>query len=135
MLLDRLGPSVDLALALRIPEHAAFGGEDELVAPRLERPAEQRLIGAEAVQRGRVEMRVAGIQRLEEHGRRCLRLRRRAVGVRQAHAAEADGRDAEWAECARLHKPSIYQLGVWVWGFYNGTPGSGDPASQSRPSS
>src|SRR4029434_7249753 len=33
VLLDHLGAPVDLALTLRVPEHAAFGDENEFVAP------------------------------------------------------------------------------------------------------
>ena len=58
----------------------------------LERVADQRLVRAEPVQRRGVDVRVAEVERLQQDCGRRLLVGRRAVGVRQAHAAQARGR-------------------------------------------
>ena len=70
------------------------------LAPVFERFAEQRFVGAEAVERGRIEKGVAEVERLQQHLRRGFRIGRRAIGVAQAHAAEADGGNFERTEFA-----------------------------------
>jgi len=103
---DRLGTAVDLPLPLGVAEHAALGGEDDLAAPVPEHAADERLVGAEAVKRRRVEHRHAELERSAEHRGRRLRGWWGPVGVRQAHAAEPESGDRERTELSRLHKLS-----------------------------
>ncbi len=100
---DHLGSAVDLTLTLRVPEHAALGDEDELAPAAAEHVADERLVRAEAVQRRRVDVRVSEVERLQQDGGRRLLIGRRAVGVRQAHAAKTDGGGIEGTELASLH--------------------------------
>ncbi len=100
---DGLGAAVDDALDAVVEGHAghaALAGQRDLAAMRLEHPADQRLVGAEAVERGGVEHRHAQLQRAMQQGFGRLRRRWRAVGMAQVHAAQADGRDGEGADAA-----------------------------------
>ena len=99
------GPAVDHPLKRparpdRLAGHAALAAQRDALAVRLQHPAYQRLIGAEAVQRRGVEQRDARIQRLQQQPLGIGHRRRRAVGVAQVHAAQPDGRDVERADAA-----------------------------------
>jgi len=48
-------------------------------------------------------MRIAEFERAQQQFRGGVGIRRRAVGVRQVHAAQADGGDGERAELTLLH--------------------------------
>lgn len=58
---------IDLPLPLRVAEHASLRGEDELGAAVLERAADERLVRAEAVQRGGVDVAIAQIEGAPAH--------------------------------------------------------------------
>jgi hypothetical protein len=86
-----LGASVDAEeCAVRTAHAAKFGGEHDLVTPRLQHLSQQALIGTETV-------RVGGIQKVDadiEGGVEDAQiggLIRRAIELRHAHAAEPDG--------------------------------------------
>src|SRR5690606_34396636 len=87
---------------------AELGREHDPIAPACERPADQFLVLAAAVHVGGVDHGHAEIDGAV-HGRDALALVRPAVDRGHAHAAEADGRDAQWAELSRLHDvlPSV----------------------------
>ena len=73
---ERLGPAVDHALARRRrlhAGHAALAGQRDPLAVRLQHPADQRLVGAEAVQRRGVEQRDARVERREQQRARPAR--------------------------------------------------------------
>ncbi len=77
--------------------HAALADQGDLVAHRLQERPDQFLIAAETVEAGGVEMVDAQIQRLLQQRVALLQRRRRAVGVAEIHAAEADLGDVEWS--------------------------------------
>ena len=83
--------------------HAALAGKHELRAVRFHHPPDQRLVGAEAVQRRGVEQRHSRIQRVQQQTFGRLGRRWRAVGMAQVHAAQPDGRDLEGADLSLLH--------------------------------
>ena len=87
---DDLRPSIHFALALGVAEHAALGCQHHFVPAPLQYLAKQRFVGAKAVQRRRIQVRVAQLQRLEHNGGRVLRRGRGAVRMREAHATKAD---------------------------------------------
>src|SRR5690606_5221843 len=64
--------------------------------------SDQLLVLAEAVERGGVEEVVADVERGEQRALGFGRVRR-AIGVRHAHAAKADGVDAEGSKFACFH--------------------------------
>ena len=78
MPLQGFGLAVDLALALGVLEHAALAGQHELPPPVAYGFADQHLVGAETVERGRIEMGVAKVQGTEKQPRRIPRVRRGA---------------------------------------------------------
>ena len=65
--------------------------------------ADQRLVVAEAIEGGGVQVRIAGVERAFQHPFGLVARRRRPVGVGEAHAAEADGRDVEGTDGTGLH--------------------------------
>ena len=83
--------------------HAAFAGQREAAAVSGQHIADQRFIGPEAVQRGRVKHSHTGVQRGQQHALALLCRHWRAVGMAEVHAAEADGRNAEGAELSIVH--------------------------------
>ena len=91
------GAAVDeVALAVRALDLAELGGEHDLVAPSLDRAAEQLFVLAPAVHVRGVEEVDPEVERLVDHGDR-LGVVPLAVDARHGHAAEPDGRDAERA--------------------------------------
>jgi hypothetical protein len=92
-LADMLRPAVALGADLLAVLEAKpeLGGDHHLVAPPLERPAEQLLVGERAVDLGRVEERAAQLDGAMQRGDR-LALVGRAVGLAHAHAAQTDRR-------------------------------------------
>src|SRR5687767_10160369 len=101
---NHLGTPVDRPLPLLVAEHAAFAGEHDLAPAVLERPPDQRFIGAEPVERRRIEVGEAQIERLPQDDGALFGRWRGPVRMRQAHAPEADGGDAEGTELASAHK-------------------------------
>ena len=67
-----------------------------------EQGTDQLLVGTESIQRRRVEMRHAEIQRAADHAFGDFTRLRRSIGVRQVHAPEADGGDFAGTELASL---------------------------------
>ena len=93
-----------LAVAIHIHAlHAAFAGQGEAVAVWLHHPAHQGFVGAKAVQRSGVEQGHARIQRGQQHTLALLSADRGAIGVREVHAAQANGADLERAQSTLLH--------------------------------
>ena len=88
-------------------DDAAFGREDDVAAPGAERAADQRLVVPLAVNRGGVEERHAKVDRTMNRADRLL-IVPDAVGLRHAHAAEANRRHvrAIFAEFSLLHRTS-----------------------------
>ena len=80
--------------------HAAFAGQCEFVAMRLHHLADQGFVRAKAVQRGGVKQGHSGVKRCQQYPLALLCSDRRAVGVAQVHAAQADGRNIKRAELA-----------------------------------
>ena len=72
---------------------AELGGDHHLVADRLQRLADQLLVGERAIDLGGVEEGHAALESGADQADRVLRVGGRAVAVAQAHAAEAEGRD------------------------------------------
>ncbi len=107
VLLQGRGPAVDFALALRVLEHAALAGQHEFLPPMAYAFADQHLVGAEAVERRGVEMRVAKIQRAMQQPGGVARVRRRAIGMREVHASEPDGGHGEQAKLCFLHRQTL----------------------------
>ena len=68
---------------------AEFRRDDDLVAPILQRPADELLVGERAIALGGVEERAAELDRPMKRRDR-LAFVSRAVGLAHAHAAEAD---------------------------------------------
>ena len=113
-LCEDLGPAIDFAQPLCVAEHAAFAGEHILPATCFQDIADQRLIGAKAVKRRRIDKAVAEIERFQQHRARGLRIGRRPISVGKAHAAHAEGGDFERTELARLHgRRTTPPLGAW----------------------
>ena len=94
-----------IEVALLAIGQAAFGGQDDFVAAWPQHCAHQPLIMSKPIDRGGVEECVAGIQRAQQHALGRIARWRGAIGVRQAHAAQADLRDGEGTQFALLHCP------------------------------
>jgi len=94
----------------RFAEVAELGRDDDLVAHRLKRLADDLLVGVRTVGLGRIEEGDAEIVRLSQKRDRVGLLHHLAIGEVQAHAAEADRGDFEAAlsEFALLHCPCSY---------------------------
>ena len=91
---DRLRPPVDDPLAVD-PGHAALAGEDDPVAVWSEDPADELLVGAEAVERCGVEVGDARARAPRAAALSLLALGRCAVRVAEIHAAQAEAADLE----------------------------------------
>ena len=91
---DTARRATDEALAFRTFDNAALAGQYELLAPWTQHATEQFLVLAEAIQISAVEKVVAKVERC---GQRALGFHRfrRAVRMRHAHTAKADGVDGE----------------------------------------
>src|SRR5208337_1389849 len=85
-----LGPDLFSALQTK----AELGGDRRLVAPVLERAADQRLVRPRTIHLRRIEERAAEVDGAMESGDR-FRLVRGPIGLAHPHAAEADGGDLE----------------------------------------
>ncbi|MOA07951.1 hypothetical protein D3C78_1276830 [compost metagenome] len=82
---------------------AALAAQRDAVAVRRQHRADQAFIGAETVERGRVEQRHALVQGMGQQLAALLGAGRRAVGMVEVHTAQADGSDVERADFACLH--------------------------------
>ena len=93
---DRLGPAVpvDADLLVAVEAEAELGGDHDLVAPALERLAEQLLVLVRAISLGRVEEGAAKLDGAMQRGDR-LAFVRRAIGLAHGHAAKTDRRDLQ----------------------------------------
>ena len=85
-----------------VAHDAELGGDDDPVAPALDRLADEDLVGVRAVDVGRVEERDPEIERAVDR-RDAFGLVGRAVELGHAHAAEAEGGHGERAEMTRVH--------------------------------
>ena len=85
-----------------IADDAELGGDDDAVAPALDRLADEDLVGVRTVDVGRVEERDPEIERAVDRGD-AFGLVGRAVELGHAHAAEAEGGHGERAEMTRVH--------------------------------
>ena len=92
-------------LPVAVDVDAELGGDDHLVADRLQRLADDFLVLERAIDLGGVEEGDAALEGRTDQPDRIRRLHRRAVGLAHPHAAEADGRYLEAApsKCALLH--------------------------------
>ena len=88
-LLHILRPAVYSSLTVPIHD-SAFTGEDEFVTAGGKYLADQGLVVAEAIQASGVQKGVADIQRPVQRSFRLLTIRF-SVGLRHAHAAQAQG--------------------------------------------
>ena len=93
-LADVLGPAVGADELAAFEAEAELGREDHLVAPPLERSAEQLLVGEGAVGLGGVEEGDAELDGSVER-RDGFLVVGHAVGLAHSHAAEAEGGDLE----------------------------------------
>jgi hypothetical protein len=112
---DGLGAAVDHPLQRparpdRLAAQAALGAQHITLAVPLHRTAEQRLVGAKAIERCGVEQRHAGVQRVQQQALGIGLLWRQAIGVAEAHAAQADGRDGEGTHAAHAHLAGFSRL-------------------------
>ncbi len=96
--------AIDQALAVLVEPQAALGSQVERAVAVLQHLADQGLVGAEAIERGGVEVGVARVERALEHRLGGRPIGAIAIGVGQAHAAEADLGDLSGAELSRLHE-------------------------------
>jgi hypothetical protein len=96
----------------RIEIEAELGGDDHLAFERGQSLADQLLIRERAVDFGRVEEVDAKFHGTMDEFDHLLLVRRRTIAGAHGHAAEADGRDFEIAEFARLHR--FRSLKAWV---------------------
>jgi hypothetical protein len=104
--LDVRGPAIEAGLlSVLVKAEAELGGDDNLIADRGERFAEQFFIGEGAVDFRGVEERHAEIDRGADERDSLLIVNGRAIAKAQAHAAEAEGGDFEAAvsEFSLLH--------------------------------
>jgi large subunit ribosomal protein L32 len=102
---DVLGPSVRTTVAEGADE---LRGEDETVAPALDRPADELFVRAAAVELGRVEERDPELERPVDGGNRLLVVAP-AVERRHAHAPEPLlGDDESLSQRPRLHHRRLY---------------------------
>ena len=100
-----LGPSVEHAQRRVVrADDAELGRHDRLLAPSLQRLAEQQLVGAPPVHVRRVEQCHAELERTMDRADR-LASSGRAVELGHPHAAESERRDAQAAaaQLALLH--------------------------------
>jgi hypothetical protein len=91
---DRLRPPVDDPLAVD-PGHAALAGEDDPVAVWSEDPADELLVGPEAVERCGVEVDDPELEGREQQALSLPRARGSAVRVAEIHAAQTEEPDLE----------------------------------------
>jgi hypothetical protein len=68
---------------------------------------DQRFIGAEAIERSGVEVAHAQLEGTLQQGRRRCGRRRRAVGMREIHAAQADFGDLLARKCSQSHRQIV----------------------------
>jgi hypothetical protein len=88
----------------RVGREAEFGGDHDLAAQRRQRFADQFFIVERAVDFGGIEEGDAAFDRRAHQGDHGLAVGRLAVGVRHAHAAQAEGRDFQVSEFSFLHR-------------------------------
>ena len=104
---DAIGPAVDAAIfsGLEINVEAELGGDDDLVAERPQRFADDVLVGEWAVNFGRVEEGHAAVHRRADQGHALVLGEFRGVAETDPHAAETNGRNLEAAaaEFTRFH--------------------------------
>lgn len=93
---DALRPAVQPAAGLRVRE-AELGRDHDLVPDRLQRLAQEVLVGAGAVHLGRVEEGDTAFERGADQPDGLLPVRGRPVAEAQSHAAQAQCRDAQAA--------------------------------------
>ncbi len=92
--LDALGTAVGAAPArarLQVDVEAELGGDDDLIADRLESFADQLLVRERTVGLGGVEECDAAIMRVVDELDHLGLVRRRTIDARHAHAAQAKG--------------------------------------------
>ena len=87
---------------VRVAHDAELGGDDDPVAPALDRLADEDLVGVRAVDVGRVEERDPEIERAVDR-RDAFGFVGRAVELGHAHAAETEGGHGEGAEMTHVH--------------------------------
>ena len=108
---QRLRASVDDPLAVDAG-HSAFRSQHIFGSAVPDRLADQPLVGAEAVKRRSIDQVVAQIERAIEQPRRIVGGGRRAIGMAEGHAAEADRMDRERTEPA-LRDHGRFPAGRW----------------------
>ena len=106
---DVLGSAVQAPLMLvRVDVEAELGRDDDLLADRGERFADELFVREWAVDLGRVEEGDAALDRRSDEGDHLLLVGRRPVSVAHAHAAEPDGRDFQVSKLSRSHSASVH---------------------------
>ena len=86
---DGLGLAIDAAL-VAAGEYAHLAGQKHFFAPTLQRFAHQRLVVAQAIEPGGIEMVIAQLDRAVQQGNRIGIGRTRTIGPAQRHAAKPD---------------------------------------------
>ena len=93
---DVVWPAADAGLlAVLVEGEPELGGDDDVVADRLERLADELLVVEGAVDLGGVEQGDAPVDRGPEERDHLVARRSRAERLAHAHAAEPEGRDLE----------------------------------------
>ena len=114
---DVVGPARDARLgAVLVEGEAELGGDDDVVADRLQCLADELLVVERAVDLGGVEEGDAAVDRSAQERDHLVPWGSRAEGLAHAHAAEAEGGDLEasGAESACLHAGSPWSCS-WRW--------------------
>ena len=91
------------AIALVHALHAAFAGQNELVAVRLHHLAHQGLVSPKTIKCSSIKKRHTCVQRREQHTLALFARDGSAISVAQVHAAQANGADGEGAKLSCLH--------------------------------
>ena len=117
-----------------VPAHGEFGGDDQAVAPALDRAADQLLVGEGAIHLGGVEEGDAEVDRLVDGADRDVVVGMAVDDVAAAdhrHAADADGGDLEpLAEFAVFHHSLLSGA---VFSVVDRDIGSTDPCPKPDP--
>src|SRR5262249_51341203 len=111
-----LGAAVELPLAdVGMREQPELGGEHDLVAPPLEGPPHQLLVGERPINFGGVDEIDAELERAMDGANR-LRIIGAGAGIerRHAHAPEPDARDLQISQVSALHESSSCECRIWM---------------------
>ena len=100
---DVVGPAVQAGGAVAVEGESELGGDHHVVADVGQSLADELLVGERPVDLGSVEEGDAELDRLADDGDAVLLVEVQAVGMAEAHAAEADGGDLQVADVPLVH--------------------------------